>query len=121
MVGAGTITLWAIDKAPLLAGTPQVGTITAWRGLPWEGAVQPCIHHDDPGAAYLMSRLGSVWMRLRAVQPPLTAPTLVGVRLYAVPNHARAPGVSDTSKPSSGIDSPRPSALMTASLRVQQR
>ncbi len=91
MVGANTITLWAIDKAPLLAGTPQVGTITAWRGLPWEGAVQPCIHHDDPGAAYLMSRLGSVWVRLRAVRPPLTAPTLVGVRLYPVPHHTRAP------------------------------
>jgi hypothetical protein len=89
--GTAGMTIWAIDKAPLLATPPSVGTITAWRSLPWEGAIQPCTTYGDPGAEYLVSRQSSTGLRLRRVMPPLTAPTLVEHGTVAVPSHSSPP------------------------------
>lgn len=92
MVGSpATMTVWAIDKAPLLAPTPAVGTITAFRGLPWEGAIQPCTTYGDPGVAYMVSRQSSTQMRVRYVMPPLTAPTLVEAGSATIPSHSAPP------------------------------
>jgi hypothetical protein len=91
MVGGNSISLFAIDKAPLLAATPSLGAVTAFRDLPWEGAVQPCVTHGNPGRAYCISRRTSNSLRLRYVQPPLTAPTLVQAGNVQVPNHGSPP------------------------------
>ncbi|MBL8897317.1 MAG: hypothetical protein JNM84_06805 [Planctomycetes bacterium] len=92
MVGNGDpITLWAIDKAPLLQNPPQLGTVTAFRGLPWEGAVQPCLTYGTPGAEYLVSVASPTQLRLRRVVPPLTAPVLRASGLITIPAHVRAP------------------------------
>lgn len=89
--GSAAMTLFCIDKAPLIASTPSLGTITAFRGLPYEGAIQPCVTHGDPGVAYCISRQSSSLLRLRRVNPPLTAPTLTNVGSISIPTHSNAP------------------------------
>jgi hypothetical protein len=89
--GTAGMTIWAIDKAPLYAATPSVGAVTAWRGLPWEGAIQPCFTYGDPGSEYLVSRRSSTVIRVRRIAPPLSAPTLVEVGSASVPSHASPP------------------------------
>ena len=89
--GSSLMTIWAIDKAPLLANPPALGTITAFRSLPWEGAIQPCTTYGDPGSEYLISRQSSTGMRIRRIAPPLTAPVLFEVGTAPVPAHSSAP------------------------------
>jgi hypothetical protein len=92
MVGSpAAMTIFAIDKAPLLAPTPAVGTITAFRSLPFEGAIQPCMTYGDPGRQYFVSRQSSTSLRLRHLLPPLSAPTLVESGSIAVPSHSSPP------------------------------
>jgi hypothetical protein len=92
MVGTGSLmTIWAIDKAPLLATPPSVGTITAFRSLPWEGAIQPCTTYGDPGGQYCVSRRSSTLMRVRRINPPLSAPTLVETGSATIPSHSSPP------------------------------
>jgi len=92
MVGSSAImTLFCIDKAPLIASPPSLGTITAFRSLPYEGAIQPCVTHGDPGGEYCISRQSSTLLRLRRVNPPLTAPTLTNVASITIPSHSNAP------------------------------
>ena len=79
MVGSVGMSIFAVDKAPLLAGTPSVGTVSAWRQLPWEGAVQPCVTYGNPGSQYLISRRDFDTQRIRRIDGPLTSPTLVEV------------------------------------------
>ena len=77
--GSALMTLFALEKAPLVAANPAFGVITAFRSLPWEGAIQPAVHWDDAGGAYAVSYNGSSRLRIRRVDPPLTNPTLVAV------------------------------------------
>jgi hypothetical protein len=92
MVGSGSpMSLFAIDKAPLVDGSPNLGTVTAFRGLPWEGAIQPCVTYGNPGRAYCVSRRSSTTMRLRYVQGPMNNPTLVEVGNPTIPNHSGPP------------------------------
>ncbi len=76
--GFGTMTIWAIDKAPLLEPTPSLGTITAWRQLSYEGAIQPCHTFGDSGGEYLVSQHPSfnTRLRVRQITGPMTNPTL---------------------------------------------
>ncbi len=83
-------TVWAIDKAPLLAGTPSLGTVTAFRNLAFE-AIQPCLTYGNPGVQYLISRANSSSLRLRTVSPPLASPTLSQVGFISVPSHGNPP------------------------------
>lgn len=77
MVGTGSrMTLFAIEKAPLVAASQSMGTISAFRGLNWEGAIQPCVHWDDVGAAYAVSWRTSNQFRIRTINPPVTAPSM---------------------------------------------
>lgn len=85
------MSIFAIDKAPLLASTPSVGTVTAWRGLPYEHAIQPCVTYGLPGAQHFVSRRSSTQLRLRALVPPLDAPALVELGFVNVPSHASPP------------------------------
>ncbi len=97
--GANGMTIFAIDKAPLVAPTPSLGAITAFRSLPWEGAIQPAHTYGTPGGEYLVSTNGGSGIRIRRVNPPLTAPTLtevgiVPVAAFSAPPNAPALGSS---------------------------
>ncbi|MEZ5966125.1 MAG: hypothetical protein R3F56_19975 [Planctomycetota bacterium] len=89
--GTAQMTLFCIDKAPLVANPPSLGTITAFRALPYESAIQPCVTHGDPGGEYCVSRQSSTLLRVRRVNPPLTAPTLTNVGSVSIPSHSSAP------------------------------
>jgi hypothetical protein len=107
---SGPMTIWAIDKAPLTAAVPSLGTVTAWRNLSWEGAIQPCVTFGDPGAEILVSRYDPVTLRLREVRGPLTAPTLVQLGLVTVPSHVsppRAPALGSATPLAAGDFRPR--------------
>jgi len=94
MVGGNFLmSLFAIDKAPLLTANPSVGTVSAWRQLPWDGAIQPCVTHDDPGPEYCISRKDSNELRLRRVDGPLTNPTMTPLGTVFVPNGSSPPSV----------------------------
>ena len=97
--GTQRMTLFAIDKAPLVAPTPSLGTVTAFRDLPWDGAIQ-CAHtYGSPGTEYCVSLLNSAWMRIRRVDPPLTAPTLTETTIVPIPlsiNPPDAPAAGST-------------------------
>ncbi len=92
MVGGGSrMTLFAIDKAPLLAPSPSLGTITAFRTLPWEGAIQPVHTYGQPGGEYVVSRRSSTTLRVRRIDPPLSNPTLAELGDVIVPAYSNPP------------------------------
>ncbi|HRX86738.1 MAG TPA: immunoglobulin domain-containing protein, partial [Phycisphaerae bacterium] len=66
MVSCG-MTVFAIDKAPLIAAAPSLGTILAFRGLPFEGAIQPVHSFGSVSGEYLISRNSSTTLRVRQV------------------------------------------------------
>ena len=89
--GSSGMTIFAIDKAPLIAPTPSLGTITAFRNLPWEGAIQPAHTYGTPAGEFLVSTNNGNKLRVRRVNPPLTAPTLTEVGLVSVPSFTDPP------------------------------
>ena len=91
MVGCSNMTLWAIDKAPLVAANPSLGTVTTFSNLSYEKAIQPCMTYGDPGGCYVVSVSGSSNIRVRRVNPPLTHPTLVTLGFINVGSHANPP------------------------------
>ncbi len=94
--GSSTMTLFAIDKAPLIDSPPSLGTVTAFRSLPWEGAIQ-CAHtYGSTVGAYCASLAGSSWVRVRRVDPPLTSPTLVELALVQIPTASSPPDAVTT-------------------------
>jgi len=97
MVGSVGMSIFAVDKAPLLQAVPSVGTVSAWRQLPWEGAIQPCVTYGNPGAEYLISRVSGSSQRIRRIDPPMTSPNLVQVGFAATKN-----GNSPSSAPALG-------------------
>jgi hypothetical protein len=74
--GSATMSLFCIDKAPLVASSQSMGQISAFRQLNWEGAIHPCVHWEDPGVAYAVSYNSSSRLRIRTVSPPVNSPTL---------------------------------------------
>ncbi len=92
MVGnPARMSIFAVDKAPLLQAVPALGTVTAWRDLPWEGAIQPCVTYGDSGGVFLVSRQSSTLMRVRQITGALSAPSLVEKGTASVPSHNSAP------------------------------
>lgn len=91
MVGGGGHSLFAVDKAPLLDGSPSLGTVTAFRNLPYEGAVQPCITWGDSGGEFIISRASSTQLRVRQVTGPLTSPSLSERGFVSVPSNGNPP------------------------------
>ncbi len=90
--GERAMTIFAIDKAPLIS-PGLLGTITAFRELPWEGAIQPAHTYGTPGVQYFVSKDYSSphSIVIRQVNPPLTAPTLSAVATIPLPNPANPP------------------------------
>ncbi len=90
MVGCG-MSIFAIDKAPLVHPIPSLGTITAFRGFDFEGAIQPVHSYGNPLGQYFVSRPSSNSLRVRRIDGPLDNPTLVTVGNAAVPSNGDAP------------------------------
>ena len=90
MVGGNSMSIFAIDKAPLIAASPSLGTVTAFRNLAWEGAIQPVHAYGNPGGEYLISRR-STSMRVRLLTGPMTSPTLTDVGFPSIPSHSAPP------------------------------
>ncbi len=91
MVGGGTMTLFAIDKAPLVQFPPQLGTVAAFRNLPWEGALQPTHSYGDGAGAYVVSVASSTSLRVRRIDPPMSNPVKVELGYVTVPYFTTAP------------------------------
>ncbi len=90
--GCGGMTVFAIDKAPLIAQNPSLGTITAFRGLPYESAIQPVHTYGDPGGEYLISTgTTNNALKLRRVLPPLTSPLLQDLGSIPVTSYSNPP------------------------------
>jgi len=78
MSGVGTGTIWAIEKPPLLAVLPSPpiwGTITAWRGQN-SNTNQPAHTYGTPNSQYIISASSTNRLRIRRIDPPLSAPTM---------------------------------------------
>ncbi len=80
------MTIYAIDKAPLVAPTQSMGTVTAFRDRPWEGAIQPCVTFGNPGSEYLIT-----YTQIYRIDPPMTSPTLNLLGTSALPNWSAPP------------------------------
>ena len=91
--GSNRMTLFAIDKAPLIADSPSLGTVTAFRELNWEGAIQPAHIYGNPGFAYFISRRDGRSFRVRRLEGPMTNPTLRTIFNLLVPTHSAPPNV----------------------------
>ncbi|MDY7109012.1 MAG: hypothetical protein SYC29_10295 [Planctomycetota bacterium] len=91
MVGGGnTMSIFAIDKEPLIDDPPSLGTVTAFRGLPWEGAIQPVHTYGSAEGEYFISR-GGANLKVRLLTGPLTEPELSGPSFVEIPSHASPP------------------------------
>ena len=101
-----TMTIFAIDKAPLVAAIPSLGTLSAFRGFPFEGAIQPAVTFGNPGRQYFVSRNDSSSLRLREITPPLTGPSLADLGTVAIPSHSFPPDVDSmgSSVPLDSVD-----------------
>ncbi len=92
MVGStNKMTIFALNKVPLVADPPSIGTVTAFRNLTWEGAIQPAHTYGTPSGEYLMSWNTSTKLRVRRINPPLTGPTLTEVGMVTVPSFSDPP------------------------------
>lgn len=92
MVGSGArMTIFAIDKAPLLQASPSLGTITAFRSLLFDGAIQHASQYTDAGASYMISTRSSTTLRLRRIDPPMTNPTLSTNQIPGAQNYSNPP------------------------------
>ncbi len=85
------MTIFSIYKAPLLGATPYLGRLTAFRGLPFEGAIQPAHTYGAAPGEYFVSVNGSNGLRLRRLDGPLTAPTLTDLGVIAAPSFGFPP------------------------------
>jgi hypothetical protein len=92
MVGGwGQMSIFAVDKAPLIASPQSLGTVTAFRNLPWEGAIQPAHTFGSAPGEYFISTVDSTHLRIRRVDPPLTEPTLTNLGQVTVPSYSEPP------------------------------
>ncbi|GJM25741.1 MAG: hypothetical protein DHS20C16_21560 [Phycisphaerae bacterium] len=83
MVGCG-MSIFAFDKAPLLSNPQNLGTVTAFRGLPFEGAIQPAMTYGDSGGELFVSRISTSQLQLRQLSGSLTSPSLVDLGTVSV-------------------------------------
>ncbi len=90
MVNTG-MSVFAVDKAPLIAASPSLGTVTAFRGYSFYGAMQPAHTYGNPAGEYIISTSGSTTLRLWRVNPPLTSPTITSLGTVSVPGYAGPP------------------------------
>jgi len=90
MVGCG-MSIFVIDKAPLIAAAPSLGAVTAFRGFGFEGAIQPLHVYGPTPAQYYISTFASSGLMVRRINYPASAPTLDHLGVVAVPTYAEPP------------------------------
>jgi hypothetical protein len=92
MIGGGNgMSIFALDKAPLIASEPSLGDIYAFRELPWEGAIQPVHTFDSSEGEYFVSRASSTEIRLRLLTGLPSPPVLTELCFITIPNHYSPP------------------------------
>ena len=99
MVNRGTMSMWALEKAPLIAASPSLGVITAWRGYAYQGAIQPAHTYGAAPGFHFISLYGATRLRVRRVTGPLTGPSLSTVgdaTIGAVGDPPNAPAKGST-------------------------
>ncbi|MBX3372315.1 MAG: hypothetical protein KF817_00635 [Phycisphaeraceae bacterium] len=92
MVGGNNrMSLFAINKAGLLSGSPTLGDVQAFRELSWEGAIQPAMTWGEPPYEYLISRASSTQLRVRRLTWSGTTASLTTQGFVSVPSHSAPP------------------------------
>jgi hypothetical protein len=92
MVGGGSgMSIFALDKEPLIASTPSLGDVFAFRGLPWEGAIQPVQTFGSCTGEYFVSRMSSTGLRVRQINDFPSNPVLTELCVIQIPNHQSPP------------------------------
>jgi hypothetical protein len=89
--GSYGMSIFALEKAPLIASEPSLGEIYAFRELPWEGAIQPAHTFGDSNGEYFVSRSSSSGLRVRRLTNLLTDPELTELCYISIPNHLEPP------------------------------
>ena len=98
--GFGAVQIAAIEKAPLIAGSPSVGNITLFQNIS-AFTIQPCHHFGNTNNdnAYTVETVNSTNLRVRRISGDLsTSPTLTtvdtvgGVLSASTPPDAPSPG-----------------------------
>jgi hypothetical protein len=88
MVGCG-MSIFAVDKAPLIDPVPSLGTVFAFRGLPFEGAIQPT---GTPGSvSYFVSTQSSSLLRMRSITDVGGSPVLTEMGSVSIPGTSQPP------------------------------
>ena len=89
--GSNGMSIFALDKAPLIDENPSLGDIYAFRELPWEGAIQPVHTFKESEGEYFVSRASSTGIRLRLLTDLLSSPVLTELGFVTIPNHFEPP------------------------------
>lgn len=91
MVGSGArMSIFAIDKAPLITATPTLGAVTAFRSLTWDGAIQHATQYTDAGRTWMISTRSNTTLRLREINAPMSSPTLTTTVISGIPSYSSA-------------------------------
>jgi hypothetical protein len=92
MIGGGnTMSIFALDKAPLIDDEPSLGNIFAFRGLPYEGAIHPVHTFGSTDGEYFISRGSSNSLRVRLLTNLLSTPILTELCFITIPSHSAPP------------------------------
>jgi len=89
--GSYGMSIFVLEKAPLIAPEPSLGDIYAFRELPYEGAIQPVHSFGSCEGEYFVSRMSATGLRVRLLTDLLTDPTLTELGCVTIPNHYEPP------------------------------
>jgi len=89
--GSNGMSIFALDKAPLIDDEPSLGDIYAFRELPWEGSIQPVHTFGEPEGEYFVSRASSTTLRVRLLTNLLSSPVLDELGFVTIPSHSEPP------------------------------
>jgi len=89
--GSYGMSIFALEKAPLIATNPSLGEIYAFRELPFEGAIQPVHSFGSCEGEYFVSRMSATGIRIRLLTDLLTEPTLTELGCANIPVHDEPP------------------------------
>jgi hypothetical protein len=84
-----TMSIFAVDKGPLLSGS--MGAVTAWRTIPWEKAIHPCVTYGNSGGVYLVGVATTTRLRVRQITGMPTSPTLTVIGTPITPSWGLPP------------------------------
>jgi hypothetical protein len=89
--GSSGMSIFALEKAPLIASEPSLGDIYAFRELPYEGAIHPVHTFETSDGEYFVSRGSSTSLRLRLLTNLLSTPVLTELGFVTIPSHSEPP------------------------------